>query len=315
VTQHSIAGDLTGRAVLLANRTRITYWAIRIASRAARRLPLRLSYTIATAVADLAFALWRGVRVRTTENMRWVVGPSAEPGSATALARGALRNYGKYVVEFLRFPWMARDEIARSVELRGVEHLHAAMAGGKGVIAIGFHIGNIDLGAALLAGLGYPVNVVVDRFEPPELDALIQRQREAKGLKLIPLDDAPRRALRVLRRNEVLALLIDRPSPLDGVVVRFFGGEIAIPGGAAILALRTGAPVVPCCVFRGPGGRFTAEVAPALLPEQLQTGDRQRDVQTITQHLVETLEGWVRRYPDQWYPFRRMWLSSARLSS
>ena len=313
--QHSIAGDLTGRVVLLANRLNITYWAIRIASRVARRLPLQLSYTIATAAADLAFAGWRGIRVRTTENMRWVVGPSADPGSAAELARGALRNYGKYIVEFLRFPWMAHEEIARAVELRGVEHLHAAMAEGKGVIAIGFHIGNIDLGAAVLAQLGYPVNVVVDRFDPPELDALIQRQREGKGLKLIPLDEAPRRSLRVLRRNEVLALLIDRPSPLDGVVVRFFGGEIAIPGGAAVLALRTGAPVVPCCVFRGSGGRFIAEVAPPVLPKRLQTGDSQRDIQAITQRLVETLEAWVRRHPDQWYPFRRMWLSSARPSS
>jgi len=114
--------------------------------------------------------------------------------------------------------------------------------------------------------------------------ALIQRQREAKGLKLIPLDEAPRRSLRALRRNEVLAL-------------------------------RTGAPVVPCCVFRGPGGRFIAEVAPPVLPKRLQTGDSQRDIQAITQRLVETLEAWVRRHPDQWYPFRRMWLSSARLSS
>jgi KDO2-lipid IV(A) lauroyltransferase len=315
VTQHSIAGDLTGRAVLLANRLNITYWAIRIASRAARRLPLRLSYTIATAVADLAFAVWRGIRVRTTENMSWVVGPGAAPGRASELARGALRNYGKYVVEFLRFPWIAREELSRAVELRGVEHVHAAMARGKGVIVIGFHIGNIDLGAALLAQLGYPVNVVVDRFHPPELDALIQRQREEKGLKPIPLDEAPRRSLGALRRREILALLIDRPSPLDGVVVRFFGGEIAVPGGAALLALRTGAAVVPCCVFRGPDGRFVAEVAPPLLPEQLQTGDRRRDVQTITQELVETIEDWVRRHPDQWYPFRRMWLSRAPLPS
>ena len=315
MTHHSIAGDLTGRAVLLANRLNITYWAIRVASRIARRLPLQLSYTIATAFADLAFACWRGIRLRTIENMRWVVGPGGDHARAVVLARSALRNYGKYVVEFLRFPWMAHDEIARAVEVRGLEHLHGAMALGKGAIAIGFHIGNIDLGAAVLAQVGYPVNVVVDRFDPPALDGLIQRQREARGLKLIPLDEAPRRALRALRRNEVLALLIDRPSPLDGVVVRFFGGEIALPGGAAVLALRTGAPVVPCCVFRRPGGRFVAEVAPAVLPDRLQTGDSQRDIQAITQELVETLEAWVRRYPDQWYPFRRMWLSRPRLSA
>jgi KDO2-lipid IV(A) lauroyltransferase len=182
------------------------------------------------------------------------------------------------------------------------------MAAGRGVIAIGFHIGNIDLGAAVLAQVGYPVNVVVDTFQPPRLDELIQREREAKGLKLIPLELAPRRALRVLRQKEILALLIDKPTPEEGVVVRFFGGRIAIPAGAAFLALRTGAPIVPCCVFREPGGRYLAEVAPAVDPCAVATGDRDRDVTALTQQLVDVLETWVRRHPDQWYPFRTMFL-------
>jgi lauroyl/myristoyl acyltransferase len=275
----------------------VAYWLVRLGARVAPRVPRRVSYALATAGADLAFALWRGIRVRTTENFRWVLGPGGDPAGA---ARASLRNYAKYLVEFLR------DEQVGSVEVRGVEHLHAAMAEGKGAIAIGFHIGNIDLGAAVLAQVGYPVNVVVDTFEPPALDALIQRQREAKGLRVIPLAQAPRRSLRALRANEVLALLIDKPSPLDGVRVRFFGGEIAIPGGAAVLSLRTGAPIVPCCVFRRPGGRFVAEVAAPVQP-----GD-QHDVQSLTQRLVDALEGWVRRHPEQWYPFRRMWLTPAR---
>lgn len=272
------------------------YWLVRVGARLARRVPVRVSYALATAGADLAFALARGIRTRTTENFRWVLGPSGDPDGA---ARASLRNYAKYLVDFLR------DDDPAAVEVRGVDHLHEAMSHGKGAIAIGFHIGNIDLGAAVLARVGYPVNVVVDTFEPPELDQLIQGQRVAKGLRIISLAEAPRKSIRALRQNEVLALLIDKPSPLDGVRVRFFGGEIAIPGGAAVLSLRTGAPIVPCCVFRRPGGRFVAEVAPPEYPGE------QHDVQSLTQRIVDALEGWVRRHPEQWYPFRRMWLSPA----
>ena len=275
------------------------YWLVRLGSRLVPRVPRRVSYALAAAGADVAFALWRGIRERTTENFRWVLGSGGDPAAA---ARASLRNYARYMIDFLR------DEDAAAVEVRGVEHLHAAMAAGKGAIAIGFHIGNIDLGAAVLARIGYPVNVVVDTFEPPALDELIQGQRAAKGLKLIPVAQAPRKSLRALRQNEVLALLIDKPSPLDGVRVRFFGGEIAIPGGAAVLSLRTGAPIVPCCVFRRPGGRFVAEVAAPVHP-----GD-QHDVQSLTQRVVEALEGWVRRHPEQWYPFRKMWLNAPAAS-
>lgn len=293
----AIAADLTGRVVLLANRLDLTYHAIRAGAWLVRTAPPRLAYAAAAAIADLVFAAWRGIRRRTTANMSWVVGQER----AEAVAAASFRNYLRYLVEFLRFPSLSVPAIERAVEVRGVAHLHAAMARGRGAIAIGFHIGNIDLGAAVLAMQGYPVQVVVDRFEPASLDRLIQGYRRAKGLELIPLEQAPRRGLRALRDRQILALLIDKPTPGAGVVVDFFGGPIEIPSGAAVLALRTGAPVVPCVVWRTGIGRFVAEVAPPIDPSD-------RDARALTQRLVAVLEGWVRRDPAQWYPFRRMWL-------
>jgi lauroyl/myristoyl acyltransferase len=299
-----IAGDRTGRLVLLANRLELSYWAIRLGGTLAERLPRRVAYALADALADAVWAFWGGIRRRTVENMRWVVGPRAEP-----VGRQAFRNYFEYLVEFLRFGAMSPAELDRAVAVRGVEHLHAALALGRGAVAVGFHIGYIDLGAAVLARQGYPVQVVVDRFEPPRLDRLIQGVRVGWGLKLIPLDEAPRRALKVLRAGEVLALLIDRPTPGEGVVVDFFGGPIEIPAGAALLALRTGAPVVPCRVSRR-RGRFEAEVAPFIDPAD-EAGAGSRDgVRALTQRIVGQLEQWVREEPAQWYPFRRMWLET-----
>jgi lauroyl/myristoyl acyltransferase len=302
------------RLIELANQLNLTYWAIRGLSRAVQALPLPIAYALAGALADVVFAAWPGIRRRTTANMAQVASKGNER-SPRALAAASFRHYFRYLVEFLRFPAMSRAEIERVVEVRGVEHLHRAMAGGRGAIAVGFHVGNIDLGAAVLAQVGYPVNVVVDTFQPPRLDELIQREREAKGLKLIPLDLAPRRALRVLRQKEILALLIDKPTPGEGVVVDFFGGRIAIPAGAAFLALRTGASVVPCCVFRRPGGRYLAEVAPPVDPRDVASGDEPRDVVALTQRLVDALAVWVRRHPDQWYPFRTMFLPTEQTQS
>src|SRR5438067_4923176 len=94
----AIAADRAGRLVLLANRVELSYWAIRLGSWLVERVPLRVSYALADGLADLTWRVWGGIRRRTVENMRWVVGARAEP-----IGRRAFRNYFEYMVEFLRF--------------------------------------------------------------------------------------------------------------------------------------------------------------------------------------------------------------------
>jgi KDO2-lipid IV(A) lauroyltransferase len=110
--------------------------------------------------------------------------------------------------------------------------------------------------------------------------------------------------LRCLRRNEILGILVDRPLVDDGVPVRFFGAETRVPGGAATLALRTGAGMVTAVVVRE-SSYYVAHIGPLVRTEP--TDDRAADVQLLTQRCIDELEMWIRRYPDQWYMFRDMW--------
>lgn len=302
-----IAQDSLGRLILFANQFQLTYWAIRLGGAAMRGIPTTVSYPIARILADVLFSFWPEMRKRTTENYLWVLGPTADVFKARAFARASFRNYLTYFVDFLRFPGISNSEMLAMVELRGIEHLHEAMAPGRGVIAVGFHVGNIDLGAALLGQQGYQVNVVVDRFEPPRLDELIQGQRRARGLTLIPVDGAPRQALRILRKGEILALLIDKPTPGEGMEIRFFGGPMSVPAGAAFLSLRTGAPIVPCRVIRRPDNQYRAEIGAPINPTLNQASGKPVTVDELAQRMAAVLEDWVRDAPTQWYPFRRLW--------
>ena len=93
----------------------------------------------------------------------------------------------------------------------------------------------LEIGAALSLA-GYPVHAVVDTFKHPHLNEFIQSTRKRTGMRIIPVAEAPRKVLRVLRQNEILGLLVDRPTPDEGVPVRFFGairpgaqGRVTLP--------------------------------------------------------------------------------------
>src|SRR5439155_4991586 len=168
-------------------------------------------------------------------NARRVLGPQ-RAAEAPRVARATFRAYARYIADFMRFPQLTLEEIAQMVHFNNWEHLDAAVARGKGVLFVGLHIGNWDIAAAALAQR-YPMNVVVDFVETDTINGYVQRTRGAKGVKTIPYPEAARGSLRALRNNELLGLLIDRPTPEGGVVVDFFGAPVAVPNGPAKLAL------------------------------------------------------------------------------
>ena len=101
-----------------------------------------------------------------------------------------------------------------------------------------------------------------------------------------------------------VAVVFDRPLATGGVPVSFFGAQTRVPDGVARLALRTGASVVGAVGIRR-GDRVIAAVSPPFELER--SGDRQHDVQALTQAIVTWLEGHVRQRPSQWFMFREFW--------
>lgn len=284
----------------------LLYGLTRSVAALSRVLPIRLAYSFACFIADVTFVLWRRGRADMTANMAQVLGGGPPRPRVRWLARHALRNYAKYLVDFLRAHAPTREEVSRRMTFNQWQPFDEALAGGKGAILVGLHMGNWDLGGALLALKGYPLNVVVDTFRNRRLNDMVQGIRSSLGMKTIPREEAARRVLQALRRNEALAILMDRPAGGDaGVEVEFFGRMTVVPAGAATLALRTGARIVPAGMVRLPDDRFLGLVDRCIAYEP--TGDRERDVRELTQQIMDSLARWVREYPDQWYKFQRMW--------
>ncbi len=283
------------------------YWGMYLAQRLAALLPVPTCDRLAVLAGELVFRLWQEKSRSTIENAAQVLGRPPGDRQVRVVARQCFHNYAKYVVEFLQLPLLTSTDVLTKVRrVTGWEHIEAALAHGRGIIFVTAHFGNWDIAGAVVAGR-HPVSVVVETFPHPRLDALVQGTRTDHGMATIPMEHAARRVLRALRRNEIVALVIDRPvhEQGSGVPVRLFGRNTRWPSGAAALAMKSGALVLPGGCWRNPDNTYSGLVAPPIRCET--TDDRDGDLRRNMQRIVESLEQIIRLHPDQWYMFRRMW--------
>jgi lauroyl/myristoyl acyltransferase len=284
----------------------MVYWSHVVGSFLMRFVPVSVAYRLAASATPLVLQLFaRGHLRRATDNMRQVLGPHADPREAARLTRAAFANYARYMVDVVRLPHLKPRELFENIRVEGWEHVEAAYTHGKGVVFATGHIGNWDMAGAAFAARGRPVSALVETLSPPRWNERVQRTRTRAGVKAIPIENGPREMLAALRKQEGLAVLVDRPMAQDGVPVTFFGRPTRVPGGAATLALRTGSPVVPAALVRDPrGGGYLAHIGPPIF------GSRGDDAAVVMQGVMNWLEGIIRLYPDQWFMFRRMWPAS-----
>jgi lauroyl/myristoyl acyltransferase len=285
------------------------YLAYRTGAEVARVIPESLGAPLARGVAQAVGLAFMRPRVRQIErNLRRVYGPAFGGVALRRAVAATFDSYGRYFYELFRLPGTPQAWIDAHIDVRGVEHLDAAMAAGNGVVLALPHLGNWDFAGAWLAGRGYVVTVVAEPVEPPELFEWFIETRRRLGMRVIALSPtAGAETLAALRANEAVCLLCDRDLTGDGVAVDFFGERTTLPAGPATLALRSGAPLVPVgCYFR-PQGRHEICILPPISTER--TGRIRADVGRVTQELAHRFEDLIRAEPWHWHLMQPNWPS------
>ncbi len=209
-------------------------------------------------------------------------GVEPDPALVRRWSRRTFTSYARYWADGARLPYIGEAGVRAKWRLQeGLEHLRAAMADGKGAIVALPHVGSWEWGGYFLALEGMPMTAVVERLEPPQLFDWFAAQRASMGLTAVALGQGSSAAMiRALKNNHLAGLVSDRDMVGNGVEVEFFGEKTTLPGGAATLALRTGAPLIPVVVYSGPGTWHTGIVHPPIdasrrgtLREDIAAGD------------------------------------------
>ncbi len=251
----------------------------------------------------------RSRRAMLERHLRRVYGPDLQGPAMTREVRRAFGSYARYWLDSFRLQGKTRTEVLGGMAWEGVAHIEEARAAGNGVIFVIPHLGGWDWGGAWLAAMGYPVTVVVEALEPPELFEWFAQFRRSLGMEVVGVGPAAGTAvIRALRSNHAVCLLSDRNVGGAGVAVEFFGERTELPAGPATLAIRTGAALLPAAVyFDEHNGGHLGVIRPPLSTER--TGRLREDVTAITQRIAYALEKLIRRAPEQWHLMQPNWPS------
>lgn len=280
-------------------------------------LPERVAVAVFHAGADRATRK-RGKGVeRLRANLRRVR-PEISDGELDALVKRGMRSYARYWMDTFRLHTFSRADHLRRFRFDGEDVLAGIVESGGGVIMALPHAGNWEAaGAWAASGHGWKLITVAERLKPEGVYQQFLAFRRALGMEIIPTSGAERAPLDLLaeklREGYIVPLLADRDLSRRGVEVEFFGGRARMPGGPAMLALRTGAPLYAVPMWNDPDGTAHGRlVGPIPLPAE---GTLEERVRLLTQEIADRLAAGIAEHPEDWHMLQRVWVDEPAQAS
>lgn len=272
---------------------------------ALQTMPRRLAFGILTRIALLCFKVIPDARMKTVKNLTDIFGQKKSTAEIYEMARKVFRNLGRNAVDMFCLNKAVGKDPYRYVKVTGQEYIDQALAKGKGVIVITGHIGCWELMAGFISKIGYHVGVVGTPLYDPRLDKMLIDNRTSVGLVNINRDSGARQIIRLLRQGNMVGILIDQDTKVDGVFVDFLGKPAFTPVGPVVLARKTGASIVPMSIHIQPDNTHLVEIEPVIELEF--TDDKTIDRQLNTEKCSQALERMLLKDPTQWVWMHERW--------
>ncbi|MBI5460825.1 MAG: LpxL/LpxP family Kdo(2)-lipid IV(A) lauroyl/palmitoleoyl acyltransferase [Gammaproteobacteria bacterium] len=256
-------------------------------------LPFGVQMGLGRILGDCAYYLMRERR-RVARTNLGLCFPELDTEARRTLLREHFRSLGLGVIETAMSWWTPTARLRGLARIEGLEHLHAALDAGRGVILLSAHFTTLEIGGRLLS-LHAPFHVLYRRHKNAAFEAVMQRARERHFEKAIARDDM-RGMLKSLKANIPVWYAPDQNYGAEhSIFVSFFGIPASTITATARLARISGARVVPFFQERLPGtGGYRLKLYPAL--ENFPTDDEAADTQRVNT-LIETE---IRKTPAQY---------------
>jgi KDO2-lipid IV(A) lauroyltransferase len=267
-------------------------------------LPAGLRRAIGKFLAFLWFDLLRIRRQVVLDNIA-IAFPEMSLADRVTIGRKSLQHLGMNFVEYCYLPNLTKENYTQFLTFDNPELLDSILSRGKGVLLLTLHMGHGDLACAAMSLRGWPVVMVSKIFKLKWLNNLWFGMRERLGTKFIAPRDSSFALLRALKNGAAVVIPFDQfTGPPIGVRSTFFGRETGTGAGLAIMAERSGAPVLVVYTNRTEDGRHVLHFVREIPIPALRTAE---SAALTTQVFNNELEKIVRQHPDQWMWIHRRW--------
>ncbi|MDQ3219725.1 MAG: lysophospholipid acyltransferase family protein [Acidobacteriota bacterium] len=297
----------------MAKKSKPKIWLEYAAARAALgflgNVPRKSSLRLGKSAAKMALFALKSLRRTGMRNLE-IAFPEKSIAEREKLLKGTFENLGRVLGEMSQFPQATPEKLGQLMQFQ-IDHLIAEYgklkAEGRGVIIVSAHLGNWELFVYAWSAFYGPMSYLARPLDNPLIENLTASLRTKFGNRPINKSNSINLALKVLREAGILGILADvNVHPKEGVFVPFFGVPACTSTGAALLALRSKAVIIPMCgVWDEKKQHYIAVHGEIIEPSR--TGDRHRDVLETTARFTAEIEKLIRAYPDQWLWIHKRW--------
>jgi KDO2-lipid IV(A) lauroyltransferase len=233
------------------------------------------------------------------------VSPEISQSELEELVRRGVLSYMRYWRETFRSPDWSKERILSTVTVSNEHLLMDPINNRTGVVVSLPHAGNWDHAGSYFCSRGARLVTVAEVLKPRALFEKFLAYRQAIGMEVLPLDS---RAFPTLiqraRDGKLIALVADRDLSSSGIDVNFFGGVARMPAGPAIVAIRTGIPLVTAFVSYTDSG-IHVDLREVAIPEGVDEAAR---VKASVQLCANNFAQGIKDHPDDWHMMQRIWV-------
>ncbi|MBS1542274.1 MAG: lysophospholipid acyltransferase family protein [Bacteroidetes bacterium] len=282
------------------------YWSVRFMIFLSGLVPRRLWLAFFGWLGKIAYAFPSVYKERVIFHLGLPFSRELSVKEILALSKRVYVMIGKNAGDIIRSRnAKTLGDLDKFIKVHGYENFEAATAKDKGVIFLTGHLGAFDLQITVMSMRGLKPNIIGTPLKDDRLNDLLFDFRNAHGAVAVERGKETFRLIKALKSKGSVAILIDQDTKVKSRFVNFFGMPAATPVGATVLAMKTGAAVVPTFIYLGDDHYQHMEILPEI-PLVL-TGDEEKDLVSNTQRFTDVIEEAIRRHPDQWVWLHERW--------